>query len=103
MGNKADPNLAINGGAKSSSMLYFVGNASGVHAAPIAATARALVASRYGFTRRAPNTLGCLHLQSTVVDHGMASKVNGQGTLKDLKTALANPKATIALNPGKRL
>ncbi len=100
MGNKADPNLAINGGAKSSSMLYFAGNFTGLYTAPIAQTARILADPAYGFTK-APNTLG-IYLQTTEsISNG--PPVNGQGTLTDLNNALANLKATIAKNPNQAL
>lgn len=100
MGNKADPDLAINGGAKSSSMLYFVGNDVGLYTAPIAQAARILASAGLGFTK-APNTLGVYIYNTDTINNG--PKVNGEGTLTDLKNALANLKATIAANPNQAL
>jgi hypothetical protein len=99
MGNGANPNLAINGGTKSSSMLYFVGNPAGLNLDPFRKTVKVVSDAAYGFAK-APNTLGTYVGNYTKVG---GVELTGQGTLAGLESALANLKATIAANPKQAL
>jgi hypothetical protein len=101
-GNKADLNLALNGGAKSNHALIFDGNREDLYEEPGLELYRALANAKYGFKQKAGNSLQYYDQDSKEQDYE-GTHIDGKGTLANFRIALQNLHNLIKNNPQKEL
>jgi len=101
-GNKADLNLAINGGAKSNHALIFDGYRKDFYDEPGLELYRALVNANYGFKQGAGNSLS-FYFNNFVEQDYEGTHIDGSGTLEHFKAAMQNLQTLVKKNPNQEL